>query len=81
MRVTSKGQVTIPQHVRDSMGILPAETEVEFLLDDNGHWYLNKVQQPGQKASRFRSAHQIAKPLIGTDDIMALTRGSTWPLS
>ncbi|MDO9268517.1 MAG: AbrB/MazE/SpoVT family DNA-binding domain-containing protein [Methylobacter sp.] len=39
MRVTSKGQVTIPQNVRESMGILPAETEIEFLQDENGRWY------------------------------------------
>ncbi len=36
MRVTSKGQVTIPQNVRKSMGILPAETEIEFQQDENG---------------------------------------------
>ena len=29
MRITSKGQVTIPQHIREQAGLLPM-TEVEF---------------------------------------------------
>jgi AbrB family looped-hinge helix DNA binding protein len=75
MRVTSKGQVTIPQNVRESMGILPAETEIEFLQDENGRWYIAKAKSRPQKASRFRTAHKAAKLTMSTDDIMALTRG------
>ena len=40
MRVTSKGQVTIPKNVRESMGILPSETEIEFLQDESGRCYI-----------------------------------------
>ena len=32
MRVTSKGQVTIPAEIRERAGLLP-ETEVEFRFD------------------------------------------------
>ena len=32
MRITSKGQVTIPQDIREAAGLLP-NTEVEFLYD------------------------------------------------
>ena len=32
MRITSKGQVTIPQHIREALGLLP-DTEVEFELE------------------------------------------------
>ena len=32
MRITSKGQVTIPQAVREHAGLLP-NTEVEFVID------------------------------------------------
>ncbi|SJM91333.1 hypothetical protein CRENPOLYSF2_2180012 [Crenothrix polyspora] len=53
MRVISKGQVTIPQNVRESMGILSAETEIEFLLDENGCWYLNKAEAPQKKPAGF----------------------------
>lgn len=31
MRITSKGQVTIPQHIREQLGLLP-NTEVEFAV-------------------------------------------------
>jgi bifunctional DNA-binding transcriptional regulator/antitoxin component of YhaV-PrlF toxin-antitoxin module len=79
MRVTSKGQVTIPQNVRESMGILPAKTEIEFLQDEQGHWYIAKTSSPKKTASRFRSAHQQGKLTMSTDDIMALTRGEAWP--
>jgi bifunctional DNA-binding transcriptional regulator/antitoxin component of YhaV-PrlF toxin-antitoxin module len=81
MRVTSKGQVTIPQNVRESMGILPAETEIEFLLDENGRWYINKVQTSKNTASRFRTVHKAGQLMMGTDEIMTLTRGEAWPLS
>ncbi len=74
MRVTSKGQVTIPRDVRENMGILLAETEVEFLQDENGRWYLIKATAPERKASRFRTAHQSGKLTMSTDEIMALTR-------
>ena len=30
MRVTTKGQVTIPQHIREKLGIMPS-TEIDFV--------------------------------------------------
>ena len=75
MRVTSKGQVTIPRDVRESMGILPTETEVEFLQDEKGRWYLVKEKLTAKKVSRFRSASQYGKITMTTDEILALTRG------
>lgn len=75
MRVTSKGQVTIPQYVRESMGILPSETEIEFLQDENSRWYIVKAKNTKKKASRFRTAYQTGKLTMSTDNIMALTRG------
>jgi len=76
MKVTSKGQVTIPRDVRAAMGILPAETEVEFVQGENKRWYLRKVVGPVSGTSRFRKAHQAGKLRMNTDEIMALTRGS-----
>jgi len=32
MRITSKGQVTIPQEIRERLGLLP-DTEVEFAVE------------------------------------------------
>ena len=74
MHVTRKGQVTIPQKVRESMGIIPAETEVDFLQDEQGRWYLSKTEPGEEKVSRFRTAYQSAKLIMITDEIMALTR-------
>jgi len=73
MKVTIKGQVTIPQDVREDMGIRPAESEIEFIKDENGNWYLKKLR-PHKARSRFRSAHKAGKLLMSTDEIMALTR-------
>lgn len=81
MRVTRKGQVTIPQNVRESMGILPAETEIEFIQDENGRWYIAKTDARLQKTSRFRTAHKLGTLTMSTDEIMALTRGKSWQSS
>jgi len=78
MRVTSKGQVTIPHNVRESMGILPAETEIEFMQDESGRWYIVKAKTVKTRVSRFRTAHQTGKLTMSTDEIMALTRGESW---
>jgi len=75
MRVTSKGQVTIPQKVREEIGIRPSETEVEFVREDDGRWFLNKLQPLDTKQSRFRNAHKAGKVTMTTDEIMSLTRG------
>ena len=75
MRVTSKGQVTIPQYVRESMGILPAKTEIEFLQDENGRWYIAKAKTTKNRTSRFRTAHQTGKLTMSTAEVMSLTRG------
>ena len=75
MKVTSKGQVTIPQEVRKAMGIHPCETEVEFIQDENSRWYLRKIITKKRELSRFRSAHKAGNLRMSTDEIMALTRG------
>ena len=43
-KVTSKGQVTLPKEVRDSMGISPGE-EVEFQQEDDGYLLKKKVRR------------------------------------
>lgn len=73
MKVTIKGQVTIPQEVREDMGIRVSETEIDFERDKSGRWYLKKVKSKGK--SRFRTAHNRIKTTMTTDELMALTRG------
>jgi len=71
MRVTSKGQVTIPRNIRETLGISP-ETEIEF-LEDNGRFYITKVNKPKQNKA-FAKFRGIASAKLSTDEIMALTR-------
>lgn len=53
MRVTTKGQVTIPQHIREKLGITPA-TEVDF-LEQKGHVYLVKKKENRLQANDFEN--------------------------
>lgn len=71
MRVTSKGQVTIPRHVRESLGISTA-TDVDF-VEENGRYYIVKINQPAL-TKKFRQLRGIANTNMSTDDIMRLTR-------
>ena len=45
MRITSKGQVTIPQAIRERAGLLPG-TEVEFRLSEDGSVQLERPREP-----------------------------------
>ncbi len=69
MRVTSKGQVTIPKKVREVLGIGP-KSEVDF-VEENGRVYLIKKS----KENPYKSLLGSATIKMTTDEIMALTRG------
>ncbi len=73
MRVTTKGQVTIPQYIREKLGITPA-VEVDF-IEEKGRVYLVKGKEENIKTRKFRSLRGIATVKMTTDEIMALTRG------
>jgi antitoxin PrlF len=74
MRITSKGQVTIPLKIRERMGLLP-ESEVEFEIDGN----TVRLKKVGTQSRRGRNlvARMRGKGTVRmtTDEIMALTRG------
>jgi len=77
MTLTSKGQVTIPQDIREKLGLLPG-TRVVF--DVVGHSVrIRKAAAQGRGAAlveRMRQAGRRAGgPRLTTDEIMALTRG------
>jgi AbrB family looped-hinge helix DNA binding protein len=72
MRVTTKGQVTIPQHIREKLGILPA-TEIEF-VEEKDRVYIVKKEDPENRNSKFRKMRGVATIRMTTDEIMALTR-------
>ena len=74
MRVTDKGQVTIPKDVRDAFGI-GAGSEVRFdIVDDM--IVVRKVDSSASRgrriAERLRARGDVS---MTTDEIMALTRG------
>lgn len=74
MRMTSKGQVTIPQAIRDRLGLLPY-SEVEFELDGDSV-RVRKARKTSARGtilvSRLRGS---ATTTLSTDEILALTRG------
>jgi AbrB family looped-hinge helix DNA binding protein len=72
MRVTVKGQVTIPQEIREKLGITPA-VEVDF-IEEKDRIYLVKREGETKKAYKFRKLRGIANVKMTTDEIMALTR-------
>ena len=72
MRVTTKGQVTIPQFIREKLGITPA-TEVDF-IEEKGRVYLVKKKGKNLTNRTFKSLRDTATVKMTTDEIMALTR-------
>jgi AbrB family looped-hinge helix DNA binding protein len=83
MRVTTKGQVTIPKHVRDQLGIGPgSEVAFELAVDKA---YLRKVEEvlsPEERQKRFEQVLTQLRKTMGTatsglttDEIMDMTRG------
>jgi AbrB family looped-hinge helix DNA binding protein len=75
MRITSKGQVTIPIEIREKLGLLP-NTEVEFEIR-NGAAQIRKSVGKGKSRGRLIVEHTRGRATEGlsTDEIMALTRG------
>jgi AbrB family looped-hinge helix DNA binding protein len=74
MRVTEKGQVTIPKELRDALGI-GGGSEVAFERADDAI-LIRKVSDGLGRGSRLvdqlRGRGDVA---MSTDEIMALTRG------
>jgi AbrB family looped-hinge helix DNA binding protein len=77
MRITSKGQVTSPQHIREALGLLP-HSEVEFdIVGDSVR--IRKARRP----KRMTRGEMIVEHLRGrgnkrfksTDELMRLLRG------
>jgi len=73
MKVTSKGQVTVPLEIRRQLGLLP-DTEVEFKVA-GGRVYLQKAAGKARRgAALVTHMRGRATVRMSTDEIMALTR-------
>lgn len=68
--VTTKGQATIPKHIREYLGITPGKTNVEFIVVDDNVQLVNKSDY-----NPFDQVRGITKGKLTTDEVMALTRG------
>jgi len=70
MRVTEKGQVTIPLEVRRALGIHPG-SDVQFQLEEHGARLLIDQQRAADEIASMRGA---GSGELNTDEILALTR-------
>lgn len=74
MKVTSKGQVTIPLEIRDKLGIMP-NSEVEFVLHHDNRVLLRKKETQQQRGKllveKLRGKSSVS---MTTQQIMSLTR-------
>lgn len=75
MKITTKGQVTIPQHIRERLGLLP-NTDVEWELRDGEAVLLKSRSAPGRRGrALIEQMRGRGTVKMSTDEIMALTRG------
>jgi len=73
MRVTDKGQVTIPIGIRRKTGLLP-NTDVEFVV--SGKRVILRKSAKARRGRRLVAAMRgRATKRLSTSQIMALTRG------
>ena len=75
MRITSKGQVTIPIEIREQAGLMP-NTEVDFEFDGKVVRIIptasgTRTNRGGRLVAHLRGRGDVA---MTTDAIMALTR-------
>lgn len=74
MKLTSKGQVTIPRNIRQKLELFP-HSEVEFVIEGN-NVMLRKADSKESRGKRLVDALRgKATVRMSTDEIMALTRG------
>jgi AbrB family looped-hinge helix DNA binding protein len=73
MRLTEKGQVTVPIRIREQLGLHPGD-EVEFVVDGDAVRLRRAAGSPtaGRRiVDRMRGRGDVR---MSTDEIMALTR-------
>jgi AbrB family looped-hinge helix DNA binding protein len=70
MRVTQKGQVTIPLEVRRALGIHPG-SDVQFRIEEQG---VRLVVDPERAAEEIAGMRGAGSGELSTEEILALTR-------
>ena len=74
MKITTKGQITIPQALRLKSGLLP-NTDATFEENDGGVIIRPAKSKHALILERLRDARGTADTALATDDIMGMTRG------
>ena len=74
MRITTKGQVTIPKRLRLKFGLLP-RTAVTLEEGDGCVVIRPALSKRAWVAARLREARGVVDTGATTDDVMRLTRG------
>jgi len=70
MRITERGQVTIPKHIRDQFG-LTGDAEVDFVVRDGR---VELVRRAGSRRGRVESLYGRRRLERSTDELMKLLR-------
>lgn len=70
MKVGERGQVTIPQELRERFGLLP-KTEVEFIVEEGA---LKLVKKGEERKAQIRSLYGRKQLPKSTDELMNLLR-------
>jgi AbrB family looped-hinge helix DNA binding protein len=75
MRITSKGQVTIPQDLRERFGLLP-NTEVEFVPTDDGQGLrlLKSAKSSGRGRALVERLRGRGTSKHSTDELLKMMR-------
>jgi AbrB family looped-hinge helix DNA binding protein len=77
MRITSKGQVTIPIEIRERLGFLP-HTEVRFEVEGSAVKILREKTSVGGRGQKLvERMRGRATSKMSTEEILALTRGES----
>ena len=77
MRITSKGQVTIPIEIRESAGLLP-HTEVRFEVEGGIVKILREDASSGARGQKLIDRMKgRATAGMSTEEILSLTRGES----
>ena len=75
--LSSKGQVTIPKQIRDSLNLLLG-CSIDFNINKDGEVVLLKAEaKSAMGLDRFEAARGKAEVKWRTDDLMALLRGDS----
>ena len=75
MRLTSKGQVTIPQEIREKLGLLPYSEVVFDIVGDSVRIRKAPGRGRGRGATLVAHLRGRGNGKLTTSQILALTRG------